>query len=86
MTENHAIIGILMIVAISAAAYLVVNGGSTGAAVNANYVACCCHRLTDDGQVFVRSQVQTFADNCRVACSSRGDTRVFAQDGLCEHV
>lgn len=83
MTENHAIIGILMIVALSAASYLVVTGGSTGAAVNRDYVSCCCHALSEDGHAFVRSQVQTFADNCNVACNSRTHGRVLAQEGLC---
>ena len=82
MAENHAIIGILMIVAVSAASYFVVTGGSTGAVVKANYVSCCCNVLSDDGHMFARSQVQTFAHDCQKACSSRSG-RVFAQEGLC---
>ncbi|HLC32390.1 MAG TPA: hypothetical protein VJJ82_01035 [Candidatus Nanoarchaeia archaeon] len=83
MAENHAIIGILLIVVIAAASYVVLYGGSTGAAVSTKYVTCCCNAISGNGQMFVRSQVQTFADNCQEACSNRMKGKVFAQTGLC---
>ena len=87
MSEKKAIGGILLIMAVSIAAYLVITSGSTGAAVNSGYIACCCNTLSSDGQMFVRSQVQTFADSCQEACGANTrdlNSKVFAQDGLCE--
>ncbi len=83
MSEMKAIGGILLIVAVSIAVYLLITGGSTGAAVRANYVSCCCNTLSDDRQMLVRSQIQTFANNCQDACSYIESGRVFAQEGLC---
>ncbi|RMD57722.1 hypothetical protein D6825_03130 [Candidatus Woesearchaeota archaeon] len=85
MEEKYAIAGILLIGAISLASYLAVSSGNSGAAVAQDYLACCCNVLAQgDGQYLVRSQIQTFADNCNKACE-RYETsgQVFAQKGLC---
>jgi len=90
MNEKNAIIGILVIVALSVTAYFAVNPGQTGGAVTDNYLTCCCDILAKEGYakqanfVLVRSQIQTRAENCYEACkyySGQGD--VFAEEGVC---
>ncbi len=88
MEETQAIIGILLISAVAMAGFFVIKEGTTGAEVSQSYVACCCNILTTNGpQVFVRSQIQTFAGNCETACEryelEEGRGMVFPQEGLC---
>ncbi len=85
MEETQAILGILLVSALALTGYFVIGGGSEGAAISQSYVACCCNILTTDGtQVLVRSQIQTFADNCETACQRYSDEgTVFPQQGLC---
>jgi hypothetical protein len=89
MEEAQAIIGILLISAVAATGYFVINSGTTGAQVSQSYVACCCNILTvnDANQVFVRSQIQMFAGDCQSACQryelEAGRGMVFPQQGLC---
>lgn len=89
MEENNAIIGILVIMAISVTAYFVVSSGSSGAAVQP-YMTCCCNILAENGQqVLVRSQLQTFASrtapDCQSACEYNyaGQGKIFSQVGSC---
>ncbi len=91
MEENKAIIGILVIMAISITAYFVITSGSSGAAVQPyTYMTCCCNILAQDGmQVLVRSQLQTFASrtapDCQSACEYNyaGQGKIFSQVGSC---
>ncbi|MEM3154761.1 MAG: hypothetical protein QW165_04325 [Candidatus Woesearchaeota archaeon] len=86
MEEIHAMLGILIVSAIALTGYFVLSDGGAGAAVSRDYLACCCNILAkDNGQVLVRSQIQTFADNCKQACDYNyaGQGKIFAQDGLC---
>ena len=87
MEERNAMIGILLIAAISLASYFVVANGLAGAATSENYRSCCCNILAqDDGnQYLVRSQVQMHAADCSQACLRyRKGGQVFSQDGLCQ--
>lgn len=81
-----AILGVLVIAALGLSAWLVVESGVGGAAAQP-YQACCCNILAGDpleGRTLVRSQVQTFADNCMAACGRyAGQGKVFPQEGLC---
>ncbi|MCX6709168.1 MAG: hypothetical protein NTW67_06000 [Candidatus Woesearchaeota archaeon] len=90
MEETKAIIGILVIAAISITAYFVIASGSSGAAVQPIYMTCCCNILAQDGmQVLVRSQLQTFASrtapDCQSACEYNyaGQGKIFSQVGTC---
>ncbi len=86
MEEIQAMLGILIVSAIALTGYFVITNGSEGAAISQTYLSCCCNILADDGgQVFVRSQIQTFADSCKQACDFNfaGQGKIFAQDGLC---
>ena len=88
MEEAQAILGILLISAVATTGYFVINSGTTGAEVSQSYIACCCNVLTVNGdQIFVRSQIQTFAGNCETACEryelEEGRGMVFPQQGLC---
>ena len=84
MEETHAIIGILLIVSLSLSLFFVLAKGATGNATQ-NYVACCCNILAGDTeQLLIRSQVQTFEQNCSVACQRYArEGKVFPQNGLC---
>lgn len=84
MEEKHAIIGVLLISAISVSMFFVMNGGSSGA-VTQPYLSCCCNILADNGeQTLFRSQIQTFERNCSVACKRYStEGKVFPQEGLC---
>jgi hypothetical protein len=88
MEEAQAILGVLLISAVAATGYFVINAGATGAQTSQSYIACCCNILTTSGpQVIVRSQIQTFAGNCQTACQryelEAGRGMVFPQQGLC---
>ncbi len=85
MEEAKAIMGILLVAAISVTAFFVINAGGTGLVVEQNYIACCCNILTSNGQqTVVRSQVQTFEKDCNTACKRYEDYgKVFPQEGLC---
>ncbi len=86
MEEIQAMLGILVVSAIALTGYFVLTDGSAGAAMSQSYLDCCCNILAEDGgQVLVRSQIQTFADNCKQACDLNyaGQGKIFAQDGLC---
>ncbi len=87
MEEIQAILGILIISAIALTGYFVLNEGGAGAAISQSYLSCCCNILANDGgaQVFVRSQIQTFADSCKQACDLNyaGQGKIFSQEGLC---
>ncbi|MBS3148707.1 hypothetical protein J4219_07520 [Candidatus Woesearchaeota archaeon] len=86
MEENHAIIGVLLISAISISMFFVMNDGSSGA-VTQPYLSCCCNILADNDngeQALFRSQIQTFEQNCSVACQRYSkEGKVFPQEGLC---
>ena len=85
MEEKQAIVGVLMVLVVAVTGYLILNQGSTGAAVE--YRSCCCNILAGpefDGRTLVRSQVQMFANDCKEACTRYADQgAVFPQDGLC---
>ncbi len=86
MEEIQAIIGVLLISAIATAGYFVITEGWAGAAVQRNYLSCCCNILANDvQQVLVRSSLQTYADDCQTACDYNyaGQGKIFAQEGLC---
>lgn len=90
MEERTAIYGVLLIGAISVASYLVISSGALGAVTSQSYVACCCNILAEEGygaqkeQAVVRSQIQTYAGNCKQACQYYADQgTVFAQEGYC---
>ncbi|PIN75535.1 hypothetical protein COV18_03195 [Candidatus Woesearchaeota archaeon CG10_big_fil_rev_8_21_14_0_10_37_12] len=84
MDETYATIGILVLSVIAVTGYIIIESGNTGAAITQNYISCCCNILTDQGDLLVRSQIQTFEDSCNIACQ-RYTTggRVFSQEGLC---
>jgi hypothetical protein len=87
MEEIQAMLGILIISAIALTGYFVLNEGGAGAAISQGYMSCCCNILANDGgnQFFVRSQIQTYADNCKQACDINyaGQGKIFSQEGLC---
>jgi hypothetical protein len=85
MEETKVMLGILLISAIAVTFYLVASTGTQGAAISQSYIACCCNILDTDGeQVFIRGQVQTWADNCEAACQRYSHQGyVFPQTGLC---
>lgn len=86
MNEVHAVFGILLITAVAFAGYLAVSDSLAGAAV-APYQSCCCTILAGEqweDRAVVRSQIQTYANNCQDACLRyRDDGKVFPQKGLC---
>jgi hypothetical protein len=63
MEEKQAIIGVLMIVAISVASYFVLTSGTSGAATQPYpYITCCCDILatqepTGIQQILARGQI-----------------------------
>lgn len=71
MEENTAIIGILLIAAVSITFFLVANNSNAGAAVINNYQVCDC-KFVVDGQMFSR-QVTSNAPNCDIACYRYAD-------------
>ena len=85
MNEAKAVLGILAISALFFTGYLVMTNGGTGAAVSQTYIACCCNILITEGdQMLIRSQVQTFADDCASACERySGEGYIFPQQGFC---
>lgn len=84
MDERTAILGILLVAALTVSSYFVITQGSTGMASTQSYVACCCNILTNDGSAVVQSQIQTYAPSCDQACAYYSDQgRVFAQQGFC---
>lgn len=87
MDENKVLIGILMIVAVSVASYFVISSGSSGAAVsNTPYLTCCCDIIPQEKAptALVRSQIQTFENNCQAACSyNYKGALVLAEIGRC---
>ena len=88
MQEKNAIIGIMIIAAISITSYFVLAPGQTGAMAQ-NYITCCCNILAEDNTLLVRSQLQTYATrttpDCQAACDYNyaGQGKIFAQVGLC---
>lgn len=87
MEEKQAIIGILLIMAVSITAYFALAPGNTGASVANDYLTCCCDILSYDAygnQFLVRSQTQQNAENCQQACQYySGQGNVFVQEGPC---
>ena len=89
MEEKNAIIGILLIAAISITAYFVITPGQTGLATNQDYLTCCCNILAEGNTVLVRSQIQSFASksvsDCQQICEYNyaGQGKIFSQVGLC---
>jgi len=71
MEEKTAIIGILLIAAVSITFFFVATYSNTGAAVVNNYQVCNCKFVTN-GQMFER-QVTSNAPNCDVACFRYAD-------------
>ena len=87
MDEKRAIIGIIMIVTISLASYLVVSGGATGAAIGKPYISCCCRTIAGGAeQTIVSTELTTFSENCASACTERYSRygKVFAENGKCD--
>ncbi len=85
MEEKNAIMGILLVSALAVTGYFVLDSGAQGAVPSQSYVGCCCNILVADGnQILVRSQIQTFAANCQIACERYTDEGyVFPQAGFC---
>ena len=87
MNEAKAMIGILLIAVIATTGFIAFSNGSTGAAIQQNYASCCCNILTqsNEPQYLIRSQIQTFAVDCKSACKRYADEgKVFGQEGLCQ--
>ncbi len=87
MNELNAVFGVLLITAVAFAGYLAVNDSLAGAAI-APYQSCCCTILAGhqwEDRAVVRSQIQTYANNCADACVRYRDygNTVFPQKGLC---
>lgn len=89
MDETKAMMGILLIAAISATAYFVLEQGASGAA-SQPYITCCCNILAEQGyardtqQALFRSQIQTYEADCNTACQYyKGQGTIFAQGGTC---
>lgn len=100
MEETKAIAGILIIMAISITAYFVLTSGTSGAVVQYQSCCCNMlitepaqgiQQILSRGQLgasgpqtLVRSQIQTYANNCNEACKNyEAYGKVFAQQGLC---
>ncbi len=89
MEEKNAIIGILLIAAISITAFFVIAPGQTGLAAKQDYLSCCCNILAEDNTILVRSQIQAFATrttpDCQTICEYNyaGQGKIFSQVGLC---
>jgi len=71
MDEKTAIIGIILIAAVSVTMFFVAEKMNSGAAVVNNYKTCEC-KFIAGGQIYVR-QVQSNAPNCDVACYRYAD-------------
>ncbi len=71
MEENTAIIGIILIAAISVTMFFVADQMNSGAAVINNYQVCDC-KFVVGGQIYER-QVQSNSPNCDVACYRYAD-------------
>lgn len=71
MDEQTAIMGILIITAVSVAFFFVADYNNSGAAVVNNYQICDC-KFVVGGEIFER-QVQSNAPNCDVACYRYAD-------------
>ena len=86
MNEVNAVFGVLLITAVAFAGYLAVSDSLAGAVVSP-YQSCCCTILVGDqyeDRAVVRSQIQTYAQNCQEACFRyQNDGKVFPQNGLC---
>lgn len=87
MEETKAIVGILMILAVSITSYFAIASGSSGAAVsNTPYLTCCCNIIPESKAptALVRSQIQTFGDSCHSACNVNYKGHVvLAEEGRC---